>query len=261
VRAFTDLLEVFRDGNAPWCPEMVVIPAGSFLMGSPLDEPERAEDEGPQHHVTIPVPFAIGKYAVTFAEYDHFCEATKREKPADEGWGRGRQPVINVSWRDAKAYCEWLSRDTGQPYRLPSEAEWEYACRAGTTTPFSFGWTISPNQVNCDGNSVYGEGEKGLHRQMTVTVGDLHANPWDLHEMHGNVWEWVEDIWHTSYLYAPADGSAWTEGQGIDSGSRRVIRGGSWSGGPRVCRSAYRNWYGPGKCNRWLGFRLARTLS
>jgi formylglycine-generating enzyme required for sulfatase activity len=150
VRAFKDL-EVFRDVDAPWCPEMVVIPAGQFLMGSPPDEPERLDAEGPQHRVTIGYRFAIGRYAVTFAEYDHFCEVTAREKPPDQGWGRGRQPLINVSWRDAKSYAEWLSQDTGQPYRLPSEAEWEYACRTGTTTSFSFGKTISPSQVNYDG--------------------------------------------------------------------------------------------------------------
>jgi len=253
-------LEVFRDGDAPWCPELVVIPAGSFLMGSPPDEEERQDAEGPQHRVII-ARFAIGKYAVTFAEYDHFCEVAKREKPADEGWGRGRQPVINVSWRDAQAYVKWLSQDTGQSYRLPTEAEWEYACRAGTTTPFSFGRTISPTQANYDGNYTYANGAKGTYRQRTVAVGSLPANPWGLHEMHGNVWEWVEDIWHGDYSGAPIDGSAWTDREGIYSGSNRVVRGGSWFDDPGGCRSAGRSRSGPDNRGGWLGFRLARTLS
>ena len=254
-------LAVFRDGDAPWCPEMVVIPAGSFLMGSPPDEEGRAADEGPQHRVTVGRRFAIGKCVVTFAEYDHFCEVTKREKRADEGWGRGRQPVINVSWRDAKAYVEWLSRDTGQPYRLPTEAEWEYACRAGTTTPFSFGRTISPSQANYDGNYTYANGAKGTYRQRTVAVGSLPANLWGLHEMHGNVWEWLEDVWHDDYSGAPVDGSAWTDREGKDSDRIRVVRGGSWCINPGVCRSAFRVWFVPDSRIYYLGFRLARTLS
>jgi hypothetical protein len=153
---------VFRDINEPWCPEMVVLPAGQFLMGSPPDEEGRSDAEGSQHKVTIKYRFALGRYAVTFAEYDHFCKVTAREKPADAGWGRGKRPVINVSWLDAKAYVGWLARDTGQPYRLPSEAEWEYACRAGTATPFSFGGTISPEQANYDGNHTYAGGFKGI---------------------------------------------------------------------------------------------------
>jgi formylglycine-generating enzyme required for sulfatase activity len=186
---------------------------------------------------------------------------TKREKPADQGWGRGRQPVINVSWRDAKAYLEWLSRDLGQPYRLLTEAEWEYACQAGTTTPFSFGRTITPSQVNYDGNYTYGNGAKGTYRRRTVAVGSLPANPWGLHEMHGNVWEWVEDIWHNDYAGAPCNGSAWTDREGANSDSRRVMRGGSWANNPKYCRSAYRSRYDPDICGSILGFRLVRTLS
>lgn len=135
-------------------------------MGSPPNEPERSDAEGPHHRVTIGYRFAIGRYAVTFVEYDHFCEETNREKPVDQGWGRDRQPVINVSWRDAKAYVEWLSRETGQACRLPSEAEWECACRAGTTTPFSFGETVTPSQVNYDGNYAYTGGAKGVCRNV-----------------------------------------------------------------------------------------------
>ena len=185
---------VFRDVDEPWCPEMVVIPAGSFLMGSPPSEPERSKYEGPHHRVTIDYRFAIGRYAVTFEEYDHFCEETNREKPADQGWGRSRQPAINVSWQDAMAFCGWLGKETGKPYRLPSEAEWEYACRAATTTAFSFGETVTPSQVNYDGNYTYAGSAKGVYRMRTVEVGGLPANPWGLHEMHGNAWEWVEDV-------------------------------------------------------------------
>jgi formylglycine-generating enzyme required for sulfatase activity len=197
---------------------------------------------------------------VTFAEYDHFCEVMNREKPPDQGWGRGQQPAINVSWRDAMAYVQWLTA-TDQPYRLPSEAEWEYACRAGTTTPFSFGRTITPSQANYDGNYTYAGGAKGVYRKRTVEVGSLPANLWGLHEMHGNVWEWLEDVWHDSYSDAPVDGSAWTEGEGLNSDRRRVVRGGSSYNYPRGCRSAFRGSFEPDDRNNFLGFRLARTLS
>lgn len=137
--------------------------------------------------LTIDAPFAIGKTEVTFGEYDYFAEATGRKKPGDVSWGRGQRPVINVSWKDAKAYCGWLGGETGKGYRLPSEAEWEYAARAETTTPFSFGETITPDLVNYDGNYPYGSGKKGEYREKTVPVGRLPANAWGLHEIHGNV--------------------------------------------------------------------------
>ena len=251
-----DDFSVFKDVDAPWCPEMVVIPAGEFVMGSPSGEAERSRNEGPQHRVTIGYRFALGRYAVTFDEYDHFCAATRREKPKDQGWGRGRRPVINVIWRDAVAYCEWLSERTGQRYRLPSEAEWEYACRAGTTTPFSFGATIGAEQVNHDGNHPYGSGEKGVYRRKTIPVGSLPANPWGLHEMHGNVSEWVEDAWHASYEGAPVDGSAWLE---KSAGADRVVRGGSWFDGARYVRSAFRARLAPVVRLDNLGFRCARV--
>jgi len=257
--ALADLV-VFRDGDAPWFPEMVVIPKGSFFMGSPPGEEGRSDDEGPQHRVTIGYRFALGKYAVRFSEYDHFCEVTKREKPEDRGWGRGQRPVITVSWRDAVAYCEWLTKETGQPYRLPSEAEWEYACRAGTTTPFSFGGTISPKEANYNGKYTYGGGSKGEYRQRTVPVGTLPANPWGLHEMHGNVWEWVEDVWHDNYKGAPTDGSAWTKSEGKESSRYRVVRGGSWGYDPGLLRSAGRLRVDPDGRDVILGFRLSRTL-
>ncbi len=251
-------LAVFKDLDAPWCPEMVVIPAGEFMMGSPTTEPKRFDDEGPRHKVTIGVRFALGRYAVTFDQYDRFCEATQREKPDDKSWGRGARPVIDVSWQDAQAYVEWLSKEIGHVYRLPSEAEWEYACRAGTTAPFCFGETITPEQVNYDGNYPYAGGKKGTYRQKTLPVGTLPANPWGLHEMHGNVWEWCADHWHDGYDGAPDDGRAWID-EGADAGAYRVIRGGSWYGHARGVRSAFRVRRGPGNRYNYLGFRCARV--
>ncbi|TVR96421.1 MAG: formylglycine-generating enzyme family protein [Rhodospirillales bacterium] len=256
---------VFRDVDAPWCPEMVVVPAGTFLMGSPDNEEGRSDDEGPQHRVTIAKPFAIGRFAITFAEYDHFCDATGYDKHGDRGGGRARRPVIKVSWEDAQAYVAWLSRETGKPYRLPSEAEWEYACRAGTTTPFSFGETITPEQVNYDGNHPYAGGKKGLYRGDTVPVASLPANPWGLYEMHGNVLEWCEDHWHDSYDGAPPDGRAWLDTDAV-AGALRVWRGGSCFDHARHVRSACRYVTMGGPSARpevrvvLFGFRIARVL-
>jgi formylglycine-generating enzyme required for sulfatase activity len=237
----------FRD--AAFAPELVVIPAGEFSMGSPDGEDGRFDDEGPRHRVTIGRRFAIGRYPVTFEEYDRFCEATRREKPSDQGWGRGRRPVINVGREDVQAYLGWLSRETGQAYRLPSEAEWEYACRAGTTKRYSFGDSITPQDAN------YGESKLG----RTSEVGAYQANPWGLHDMHGNVWEWVEDDWHDDYRGAPNDGSAWKEAESDSANRRFVVRGGSWVNVPRDCRSAYRVRYDAGDRGLLLGFRVART--
>ena len=248
---------VFRDIDAPWCPELVVIPAGSFIMGSPKDEAEPSDDEGPQHKVTFARPFALGRYPVTFEEYDHFCIETGREKPPDEGWGRGRRPVINVSWDDAQAYCAWLSEQTGQAYRLPSEAEWEYACRAETTTPFWTGATISTEQANYNGNYTYGSGRKGEYREQTTPVDTFEANPWGLHDMHGKVWEWCEDGWNDSYGGAPQDGSAGLQGNHVG----RVQRGGSWDFEPWALRSAICSGSEPDIRHVVLGFRVSRTLT
>jgi formylglycine-generating enzyme required for sulfatase activity len=249
---------VFRDVEAPWCPELVVVPPGQFLMGSPAGEEGRYDDEGPQHEVRIGYRFALGRYAVTFAEFDAFCEATGRAKPKDQGWGRDRQPVIHVSWEDATAYCAWLMERTGKPYRLPSEAEWEYACRAGTTTPFSFGDTISTAQANYDGNHTYGAGRKGEYRERTLPVDAFQPNGFGHFQMHGNVWEWCEDRWHENYVGAPADGSVWLS-KGTESG--RVVRGGSWYFGPEDARSAIRYWLVPDDRYADLGFRVSRTLT
>jgi formylglycine-generating enzyme required for sulfatase activity len=243
---------VFRDIEAPWCPEMVVIPPGEFMMGSPDDDPEAYSAEKPQHKVRIAYSFAVGRYPVTFEEYDHFCESTHRQKPKDGGWGRGRQPAINITWDDAKAYVEWLASQTGRPYRLLSEAEWEYACRAGTTTRYWWGDDISPDRGN------YMRGFLGIRgNNKVVQVGSYPANPFGLYEMHGNVCEWVEDRWHTDYKEAPTDGSAWLEGEG----SKVLLRGGDFYNSTKNLRAASRfNWY-PDLRSHHNGFRVARTLA
>ena len=249
---------VFRDCET--CPEMVVVPAGSFTMGSPALEEDRFDSEGPQHAVMISRAFAVGKYEVTFAEWDA-CVASggcNGYRPGDRGWGRGRRPVIDVSWNDAQAFVSWLSRKTGKEYRLLSESEWEYAARAGTSGPFHFGETISTDQANYAGYYTYGPGRKGVYRGKTVPVGSFPSNAFGLHDMHGNVREWVEECWHASYSGAPSDGSAWTTG-GDCSG--RVLRGGSWLDEPGVLRSAYRSWVSSGVRFSLDGFRVSRTLT
>jgi formylglycine-generating enzyme required for sulfatase activity len=198
---------------------------------------------------------------VTFAEWDA-CVADggwKGYRPKDQGWGRDKRPVINVSWDDAKLYIDWLNAKTGKTYRLLSEAEREYVTRAGTTTPFWWGSSITPKQANYNGNHTFGEGAKGEFRQQTVPVDSFEANPWGLFNVHGNVWEWCEDIQNDSYDGAPTDGSAWLQG---GHALRRVLRGGSWSDGPRNLRAAYRDGGDATRVRGWgLGFRLARTLN
>ena len=250
-------LLTFRD--CPTCPEMAPVRAGSFMMGSPSSEKRRSDNEGPRHRVTIPKPFAVGKYEVTLAEWDACVKdgGCGGYRPGDEGWGRTRRAVIYVSWDDTKAYVKWLSEKTVKRYRLLREAEWEYAARAGTTTPFHFGSTISTSQANYDGNHTYGGGAKGLYRKKTVPVGSFPANGFGLHDVHGNIWEWVEDCWNRNYKGAPSDGSAWTSGDC----SRRVLRGGSWLSFPWLLRSAYRKRGGAGHRGHGFGFRVARTLS
>ena len=239
-------LEVFRD--TPFGPELVVVPAGQFMMGATEAEEGGYEAERPRHRVTIGQRFAIGRYPVTFEEHDRFCGANRRE---DQGWGRGRRPVINVGWNDAQAYISWLSQETGRTYRLPSEAEWEYACRAGTATRYSFGDAITRNNANY--------ADSGLGR--TREVGSYPANGWGLYDMHGNVWEWVEDHWHDDYRGAPADGSAWKDARLFPDPRPCEGRGGCWGGQSWVCRSAYRTKDLTGVGSKLFGFRVARTLS
>ena len=227
------------------CPEMVVVPAGSYRMGW----------EGQQHEVTIGAPFAVGKYEVTFAQWDACARdggCPRSERIAgDIGWGRGQRPVIEVSWDDAQRYVRWLSGKTNEPYRLLSESEWEYTARAGTQTAYSWGDEIGVGRANC-----YGCGSRGDERQ-TAPVGSFAANPWGLHDMHGNVWEWVEDCWNDSYAGSPRDGSAWRSGNCAE----RVLRGGSWNGFPSDLRAAYRDRSTTGFRYFEDGFRVARTLA
>ncbi|MBD2042092.1 bifunctional serine/threonine-protein kinase/formylglycine-generating enzyme family protein [Microcoleus sp. FACHB-672] len=227
--------------------EMVSIKGGRFLMGSPDTEEERHSDESPQHGVTLQ-PFFLGKYPVTQAQW----EAVMGNNPSR--FQGNNRPVENVSWNDAVVFCQKLSRKTGRNYCLPSEAEWEYACRAGTTTPFYFGETIMPNLANYDGNYTYASAPKGVYLQQTTNVGSFPPNAFGLYDMHGNVWEWCQDVWHKNYNGAPSDGSGWESG---GNSNRRMRRGGSWSNYPMLCRSAVRLWHEPGNWFYDIGFRVA----
>ena len=228
-----------------FCPQMVVVPAGSFTIGG--------ESEGPRHRVAIRRQFAVSKYEITFAEWDACVQAggCGGHRAGDRNWGRGQRPAIYVSWRDARSYVRWLRKFLGQPYRLLSEAEWEYAARAGTRTAYSWGVAAGRNRANCKGCGSRWDGRK------TAPAGTYPPNAFGLHDMHGNVREWVQDCWHPGYRGAPADGSAWTERGGC---KKRVLRGGSWSDIPWDMRSARR------LSGRWkdrnskTGFRIALTL-
>ena len=247
--------EVFRDAlkSGGKGPAMVVLSTGRFRMGSKNNERDRDDDEGPVRTVTISRSIAMSQYEVTFAEYDRFARATGRDRPEDRGWGRSNRPVINVSQKDAQAYAVWLSKETGKRYRLPSESEWEYAARAGTSTRYSWGDEIGRNRANCDGCGSEWDNEK------TAPVGSFAANAFGLYDMHGNVREWVEDCWHDNYEGAPSDGRAWTSG--CDGGSRAVVRGGSWYYIPKWVRSANRTWHTPSTRDSAVGFRLVQDLN
>jgi formylglycine-generating enzyme required for sulfatase activity len=229
-------------------PEMVVIPKGRFQMGD--IQGGRGSNEKPVHWVDINYQFAMGKYEVTFVEYDKFAQATGRKKPSDRGWGRGRRPVINVSWKDANAYTKWLSRQTNEKYRLPSEAEWEYAARAGTKTKYWWGNNIGKNKANC-----YGCGSRWDNKQ-TAPVGSFRANQFGLYDTVGNVYEWVTDNYQKSYNGAPSYGSAWKK-----ASKYRVLRGGSWLNNPDNTRAAFRYGYYPDFRNYFLGFRVVRRVA
>jgi formylglycine-generating enzyme required for sulfatase activity len=273
--------EWFKDHEAG--PEMVVVPAGKFIMGSPDTEPQRerwqAGTESPRREVTIAQPFAVARHAITRGQFAAFVTATgheiregarvwKGDKWVDDPKASWRapgffqddgHPVVCVNWNDAKAYAAWLSRTTSKSYHLPSEAEREYVTRAGTTMPFWWGSSITPDRANYNGRFVYeGGGSEGEWRKSTVPVGIFEANPWGLYNVHGNVWEWCEDVWHDNYGGAPADGSAWLQG---GDESRRVVRGGSWDDGPRYLRAANRIRNTTVDRNDFIGFRLARTLN
>jgi len=253
--------------------EMMQIPAGTFLMGSPEDELDRLEGESPQYEVNV-ATFFMGKYPITQAQWRAVAELPQVERgmKADPSRFKGdMRPVEQVSWYDAVAFCARLSQHTGREYRLPTEAEWEYACRAGTTTPFHFGETITTDLANYRGtdddeqqnwSGSYGKGPKGEYRAETTPVNDFGvANGFGLCDMHGNVFEWCEDHWHGNYEGAPVDGSAWLS---ENDTANRVIRGGSWDYFPRFCRSAYRLYDAPDGSSDDFGFRVVcsapRTL-
>jgi len=249
---FRDKLTCGGDG-----PEMAVVPPGSFVMGSPLGESGRNPAEGPQHQVTFAQPFAIGRYAVTFNEYDRFCEDTGRTKLSGNSWGRENRPIINVSWEEAQAYCSWLSKNTGNSYRLPSEAEWEYACRAGTTTRFWWGNSITSEQANYDDRFILGL-FGGVFRNKTLTVEKFASNPFGLHQVHGNVWEWCADVLNGDYREAPNEGTVWQAGK---DQSMRIVRGGSWFNPWSSLRSASRGTRPAIATRDAVGFRLAMTIT
>jgi formylglycine-generating enzyme required for sulfatase activity len=261
------------------CPEMVVVPAGSFTMGAP--ESERAavaaayatygivpwslttnpppSSDGPQHRVTIAQPIAVGRFPVTFDEWDDCSDdgGCNGYRPSDQGWGRGSRPAVNVSWDDAEAYVAWLSRKTGKRYRLLSEAEWEYMTRAGSMTPYWWGWSFSTSQANYNGSRTYDGQPTGENRQKTLPVASFSPNPWGFYQVHGNSYDWVEDCFHDDYVGAPVDGSSWTTG----NCKGHVVRGGAWSSAPWVLRSAFRAWMPTDFRSSNHGFRMARTLA
>ena len=230
---------------------MALIPGGSFEMGSPADELDRLESEGPQHTVTVPT-FFMSRTPITQAQWRQsavFPAVGQSLSPDPSGIKGDNLPVENVSWHDAVEFCLRFSKQTGRDYRLPSEAEWEYACRSGTTTPFHFGETIDASLANYDAKSEktgkYGRGKLGEYRQEITSVDLFPPNLFGLYDMHGNVWEWCEDHWHDDYKDAPIDGSAWLDPKAKE-GADRVMRGGSWIDYPQYCRSAYRRRNAPG---------------
>jgi formylglycine-generating enzyme required for sulfatase activity len=236
---------------------MVKIPAGNFLMGSPGDEPERSDDEGPQHEVTLGA-FFMAQTPITQAQWRALAgwQKVDRDLDSDPSYFKGaNRPVEQVSWFDALEFCRRLNQRTGQRYGLPSEAQWEYACRAGSITPFHCGAMLTTELANYDGNYCYGNGPKGSYRKQTIDVASFPANGWGLHDMHGHVWEWCEDHWHDSYNFAPGGDHPWLI-PAAAADEPRLLRGGSWLDFPRFCRSAYRDHYRPDFAFDFVGFRV-----
>jgi len=247
--------------------DMVLIPGGSFLMGSPEEELKHQNEETPQHKVTVQ-PFFMAKYTVTQAQWQIVAQLPQinRKLDPDPSFFKGaNRPVEGISWLDAVEFCDRLTEKTGRKYRLPSEAEWEYACRAGTTTSFNFGEIITTDLANYNGQSIYGYGSKGNYLGETTPVGSFGvANAFGLYDLHGNVWEWCADRWHPNYQGAPNDGSAWINDHNqnkSDSQNYRLLRGGSWNLLPEFCRSAVRNFNYPATINHSFGFRVVCAIN
>jgi len=244
---------------------LMLIPSGEFLMGAPPEELESQDRECPQHRVTV-AQFLMGRYSVTQEQWRVVAGYPRNRKELDPALSRfkgANLPVERVGWEDAQEFCQRLSVKSGKDYRLPSEAQWEYGCRAGTETPFHFGETLTTELANYNGGYIYNGSPKGEYRKKTSEVGSFPANDWGLYDMHGNVWEWCEDDYYSSYEGAPSDGSAWVESDRTET--RRLQRGGSWGSYPRNCRSADRIGFRRGFIDYDVGFRVCcvppRTFS
>ena len=244
--AFRDRL---RSGGGG--PELMVIPPGGYLMGSTKREPERDHDER-QHRVDVYRPFALGRYAVTAGEFLAYCRAAGHS-PA-QPVGQGPMPVVNVTWEEVGGFLRWLSEESGRRYRLPTEEEWEYACRAGASTPFNCGDTITPDLANYNGHYAYHQGAQGVYRQMPTPVGCFKPNAFGLYDMHGNVWEWTRSVYDERYQAAEGFPVP------VTPESKRVVRGGSWANPPRRIRSASRDYWRPDHRSNTVGFRVVRDL-
>ena len=239
------------------CPEMIVVPEGRSLIGANDGEPGSTSDERPQHEVNFRRPFAVGRFPVTMREWDA-CVIAKgcNHQPADRSWGRGNQPVIGILWDDAKEYVAWLSRATGRHYRLLSEAEREYVTRAGTMTVYWWGNSFAPSQANCDPELLSASAGDFVAGARPLSVQSFAPNPWGLYQVHGNVYDWVEDCWNENYDGAPSDGSAWLTG----NCDRRVLRGGAFSRTAQTARSSARLWSGSPNRLIYMSVRVARTM-
>jgi formylglycine-generating enzyme required for sulfatase activity len=244
----------FKECDA--CPEMVVVPKGSFIMGTPITEVDRAKGEDPLHRVTFARPFAVGRFTISFDEWDACladggCDGNK----GDDKFGRGRMPAQGISFEAAKSYLAWLSRKVGRTYRLPSESEREYFTRAGTVTPFWFGNTLSAQNANYSASIPYASGPRGVDSKGPVVVDSYAPNPFGLYQVHGNVWEWTEDCYNKRYTEdTPTDGAPWLEGDC----TKRMVRGGTWNWSADKSRAGHRgdSWFGSGN-----SFRVVRTLN
>ena len=253
-------LRRLQDDAPGTLPDMVVVQPGTFLMGSPQSEARRDRNEGPQVEVTIPYSFEFGRHEVTFAEWRACVDdgGCKGYRPDDNGWGRGKRPVTNVSYEDVQTYIAWINDKTGLDYRLPTETEWEYVARAGGSLPFSTrtGTGISDREANFNGEYPYGSGSKGRYLKKTVPVGSYAPNAFGVHDIHGNVYEWVSDCYNASHAGNPRNGQRRTDGKC----DRRIIRGGSWVTHGYQMRAAKRLSYTMDYRYDDFGFRLARTL-